>query len=272
MRQAQSSNREDLSVPAEVNCAGYVYLEQAFSGPDRVRNDWYLQLIHQGVLIEADGQRLTPGQFILRSPKKPHQYSTDGVQPLGYYWIHFTGNQIRRLVTENRIPVDRICTLQPGYMPALEQIFSQMFREFILRQCGFGDMVASCLTGILVQLGRGIREPAHADTRLHRRMENTVLYIHEHYAEDLRVQTLAAREHLSDSRYRELFRQTFGQSPGEYITRLRIFHACDLLRSTNLPVSRIAESCGYADTLYFSRIFRKKMGISPLGYRKSTEA
>lgn len=68
---------------------------------------------------------------------------------------------------------------------------------------------------------------------------------------------------------RRLFRQSTGETPTEYLTRLRLNHACTLLsrRGSAMPVREIALLSGFYDADYFSRLFRRAMGRSPRAYR-----
>ena len=106
------------------------------------------------------------------------------------------------------------------------------------------------------------------ESEIRKRLENTVSYIHNHYTEEISVKTLAENEHISESRFRELFKKAFGTSPGDYIINLRIERAGELLITTDSSVSYISSVCGYSDEFYFSRIFKKKTGFSPLMYRR----
>lgn len=92
------------------------------------------------------------------------------------------------------------------------------------------------------------------------------------------------REHLADPGYqvsdsmeklplsvnyvRKLFRQSYGASPVAYLNQMRLHQAKKYLLAGTLPVSEIAEKCGYAGVSYFSRVFRAETGFSPLAYRK----
>ena len=83
------------------------------------------------------------------------------------------------------------------------------------------------------------------------------------------VNEMAAHAHLSSSRFRRLFHQRTGFSPLEYLTRLRLNHASQLMAETALSIAEIARAVGYEDPLYFSRLFRRKMGVSPTEFRQS---
>ena len=76
-------------------------------------------------------------------------------------------------------------------------------------------------------------------------------------------------ENMSCTAFRSAFRQHTGVSPNEYIIGQRISAACQLLSQTDKSVSAIAADVGYPDQYYFSRLFRKKMGMPPLKYRAS---
>ena len=65
------------------------------------------------------------------------------------------------------------------------------------------------------------------------------------------------------------FTQKYGLSPKDYIVEKRIAHAKRLLVETDATVKEISVSVGYADQLYFSRIFKKKEGVSPQSYRSA---
>lgn len=78
---------------------------------------------------------------------------------------------------------------------------------------------------------------------------------------------LAVMEHLSESRYRTVFRKQTGLSPREYRIALRMQHACDLLTSSTLSINEISAACGYSDELYFNRLFKRRIGVPPGEYR-----
>ena len=75
-------------------------------------------------------------------------------------------------------------------------------------------------------------------------------------------------EFLGVSRYRELFTAETGVAPTEYIARLRIERAKDLLIRTNMNISEVAESVGYVTRHYFQSIFKRRVGMTPGEYRK----
>jgi iron complex transport system substrate-binding protein len=93
-------------------------------------------------------------------------------------------------------------------------------------------------------------------------------YLDAHFAEPIRLADLARRAGYSVSHFSALFKAHFGTSPIDYLVRLRLRAAAYLLRDVNVSVSSAAASVGYDDLYYFSKLFKKKLGVSPRAYRK----
>ncbi len=93
-------------------------------------------------------------------------------------------------------------------------------------------------------------------------------YIEYRYAEDVKVSELAAHCGLNRSYMTKCFVEETGISPKEYLMRYRMDKAKELLKKRELPVSNVAYTVGYSDPLAFSKLFKKKVGISPKVYRE----
>jgi AraC-like DNA-binding protein len=93
-------------------------------------------------------------------------------------------------------------------------------------------------------------------------------FIERDIDQPLGVRDLARKIDRSPSHVTRLCRQYLHCTPGNWINDLKIRSACDQLRSTRLSIAEIAARTGYADQFYFSRLFKKKMGIPPLKYRQ----
>lgn len=95
----------------------------------------------------------------------------------------------------------------------------------------------------------------------------TIQYIERHLNKNISVYDLAKQNGYTPEYFSTLFKKTFQLSPQQYILDKRISQAKHLLLSTSLPISEIALACGYADPLYFSRIFTKQTLFSPSVFR-----
>lgn len=82
----------------------------------------------------------------------------------------------------------------------------------------------------------------------------------------------ARRIHLSRSYFSQCFKDIVGKPFGEYIKALRFEKAKTLLLGTDLPISQIAETCGFLDHRYFSKVFREETGVVPSEFRSKAGA
>lgn len=97
-------------------------------------------------------------------------------------------------------------------------------------------------------------------------------YIDAHFANpDLLLTEIAAQANLSPNYFSVVFSDEFGESYKDYITRLRMERAKELLLTTNLKCSEIAIQSGYNDPHYFSHVFRKNIGLPPQQFRQQPQ-
>ena len=93
-------------------------------------------------------------------------------------------------------------------------------------------------------------------------------YIERHLGERLSIETLCAKLFVSKNYLYKSFHSFFGKTVGEYITDKRIERAKTLLTTTERRAAEIADEVGIDNHTYFARLFKKKTGLSPIGYRK----
>ena len=95
-------------------------------------------------------------------------------------------------------------------------------------------------------------------------------YLHEHFAEHISRDEVAAVAHLSPAHFSRLVRKTYGRTFSELLTRMRVDRAADLLRHTDRPIALIALETGFADASYLTKVFRRERGQTPAAYRRKT--
>ncbi|REK74559.1 AraC family transcriptional regulator [Paenibacillus paeoniae] len=102
--------------------------------------------------------------------------------------------------------------------------------------------------------------------------EQAIRYIHEHYREQLTLESLAQALNYSAPYVARQFKSKTGRSLIEYLIEVRMGEAGQLLKETDLPLQEIAEGVGYSDTSYFIRVFKKWIGLTPGQYREKHRA
>ncbi len=102
-------------------------------------------------------------------------------------------------------------------------------------------------------------------------VEKAIAYVNEHYCEKITLTGIAQMVGVSSSYFSTMFSRLTGENLIAYITRLRIEKAVELIRSDSFSLTETAFMVGYEDYAYFSRIFRKAMGVSPRDYASNQE-
>jgi AraC-like DNA-binding protein len=97
-------------------------------------------------------------------------------------------------------------------------------------------------------------------------------FIHQRHTTPITIDDLAKAMNLSPSRAAHIVKQSSGQSFGSLLTQIRVRTAAALLSHTNLSILDVALRSGFGDLSNFHRRFRQRLGVSPLQYRKRTEA
>ena len=264
--EADCDIREDTR-PLVVNCVGQYITDGAFTtNKPTGRQDIYLMYLSRGSLTLYVGDQrheLPAGGMFLFAPEIPYRYGKEAGDELCYYWAHFTGSRALEMVESYGLSLGQVY-LPEGQEEAATD-FRMLFRSFYGKGPLFEAEAAGTLAALLARLAR--RSTQRQGGPGPWRVRDSLDYLYRHYAQPIRLEELAALEHLSPSRYSALFRTCMGVSPQGFLIGLRIQNAADLLRRTDLSIVQVALAVGYEDPLYFSSLFHRKMGMPPSQYR-----
>ena len=219
---------------------------------------------------ELSGRRFSvlPGDVLVLPSGLPHAYGTDTSRPWSVYWFHAMGENLPALLAELRLSVERP-VVHVGHQRELVALFSELRQtledDYARPQLLYATQLLGYLIGVLIRRSRDA-SPAAGDTA--RRVHGTVEHLRRHFVQAIRVETLAEMAGMSASQYSVRFRQLTGRSPRQYLTRLRLQRAAQLLDTSADSVASIARRVGYEDALYFSRAFRRLHDMSPTEYRQ----
>ena len=100
------------------------------------------------------------------------------------------------------------------------------------------------------------------------RLKQMLGFIRDHYAEDISPADIAAAAGVCERECFRCFKQELGTTPLSSLTDFRVRKAAELLRETDRSVTDIASACGFATSSYFGKVFRRRMNLSPLAYRR----
>ena len=101
------------------------------------------------------------------------------------------------------------------------------------------------------------------------RLRPVISYIDEHFIEKIYIEELSAMINVSPDYFTKMFKESIGKTPIDYINGMRVNSAMDLLCTTDMSMTEIADSIGFCNPNYFHKIFKQYMMTSPLAYKKS---
>jgi YesN/AraC family two-component response regulator len=103
------------------------------------------------------------------------------------------------------------------------------------------------------------------------RLRPVIAYIDEHFKEKIYIEELSAMINVSPDYFTKMFKESIGKTPIDYINGMRVNCAMELLCSSDMAMSDIADTIGFCNPNYFHKIFKQYMVTSPLAYRKSAQ-
>jgi AraC-like DNA-binding protein len=157
--------------------------------------------------------------------------------------------------------------LGPVRMARVQQLAEEMERESEAREPGHEAILRAKLLELIVYLSREYPETKTIEAHALLRVGHVIGALEKEFSRDWKLEELLGIAHMSRSNLMRVFKAATGQSPIEYLIRLRIQKAMALLRNTDLTVTEIAIEVGFNDSNYFTRQFRKVHGQSPRRFR-----
>lgn len=216
--------------------------------------------------------RLRAGQAFLIEPGKLVHYDADGEDPWEYMWLEFDGMKAKEYLNQAGLSQN-----SPIYRPVDEQGKEMCFHY--LKQVIEQPELLPCEVMGYVNLffGSLIRSSASAKKTVKNNIQDfyiqsTVDFIENHYMEEITVEDLASNLHLNRSYFSKLFKKITSKNPQEFLIQYRMNKACELLRSTDLPITQISRLVGYANPFHFTRAFKALYQQPPLEWRKRHES
>lgn len=261
-------------------------MPQGYKLKERYVFDYEVELITYStgsMIIDNTHHIINKGDIVFR---KPGQY-TQGIMPYSCYivCIDILGNtgkdpifydfhkkQVFQNYCENSILEAIPSVFQPAQEKKYRFLFDSILQEFINPSTGSELIIKSHILTLIYQLYHDATDPLSDNSvplsAYYSMIKEVIEYIDQHLENKISLSVLAKLSDLSPNHFHKIFTQTMGKTPNEYITKLKMDRAKDLLIRTNSPVSEISILCGFENIPYFSFLFKKHVGQSPGEFRK----
>lgn len=256
--------------------------------PERYVYDYELEFFVESdgaMWIDSELLSIAKGDLVFRRPGQV----TQAVMPYQCYLIcfdmtsdsdkrpenyDFCSSQGKPFQNDYTNPV--LDAIPNRFHPAVEGrylgMFDEVLKEFINPTDASPLLLKAYTLQIINQLYRDINDPLlHGvipKSPYGAAVKRAVDYIENNLEARLSLEILAHQADLSPNYFHKVFRTTMGVTPNDFIAKLRLERAKELLVRTDMQVYKVASECGIENVPYFSHLFKKTLGISPQEFRK----
>jgi AraC family transcriptional regulator, arabinose operon regulatory protein len=222
--------------------------------------------------INGTTTKVTSNQIFVLPKNKAHAYGCSQKHTWTIYWIHFDG-ALASYLSEN---LEKPLFIEPDIhsrindrIKMFEEIFQTLKNGYSRQNLEYSTLALHYFFGSIKYLNTyrfantTVKVPNENDV-----VESAIHFMRENIHKKLNIKSIADYVGISISYFSAVFLSKTAYPPMAYHTHLKIQEACQYLDFTDLKINQISAMVGYDDPLYFSRIFTKTMGISPVTYRK----
>jgi AraC-like DNA-binding protein len=207
--------------------------------------------------------------IIIPATQKLVCYWPDHANPWTVYWLHFTGPDIAAYnkalniaLTNGPMPI----AFNDAGISVWSKIYATLSGGFKMENLCTANFCLQYMISTFLYPGRHVSKSAESEQRA---MDSAVKMMKSNINAKVSVHEIAEKVNFSYSHFCLLFKKTFGTSPIDYFIGMKIQKACKLLLNNNGKIKEVSLELGYDDQYYFSRIFKKVVGVSPGKFRNN---
>ncbi|MEF3302900.1 AraC family transcriptional regulator [Paenibacillus sp. GYB003] len=208
------------------------------------------------------------GQLYLLPAGVQQTLTTSASRPCYKYWCHFTA-AIGELNPFQMLKLPFVIEVGGAEADAVETMFADLVAHMRRKELAASLKVKSILYDLLhFYMERcDITEVRTKATLTYEKMKAAAAYMRDHMASEVTVEELSRLFHLTPNYFAQQFKAMLGVSPIQYLKRIRLAKAVELLRATDMSVTEVAAAVGM-ELHYFSRLFKSSQNFSPKDYRQ----
>ena len=238
-----------------------------------------MYIIEGECIVETKGDafHFTKGEFVLIDSFIEHRLIVRDSCKMLNIEFYFTKDKpsllsMKQLITQSS-HMEQFLNMKKPYvtMKHSDEVY-HLLQQIVFEsdQHNRDDIVSLMLGQLLIHLARlGIKtKEAQSQMQLaNRYVERVIQYIYYHYDENIQMEDLAGSVNLHPNYLHRIFKQVMNETVVEYLTKLRVNRAKNLLRNTDMPIIEITHNIGMNSSQYFSQVFKKQVGMTPREYR-----
>lgn len=219
-----------------------------------------------GFYIDGKTHPISSNDLVIIPPNTEHTEQSYNAEPLEYIVLGIEG--ITFLDSE---PAGSHIIYNYTQKTELLNLLNLILGEVRSQQAGYDLVCQYLLDVLLIQIIRRQKlVPAPiATTKMTRECARIRQYLDSNYADAITLDTLAQKAHMNKYYLVHAFTRYTGLSPISYLNAKRLQTSKELLETTDFSIAQISQSIGFSSQSYFSQVFRKETGMTPVAYRKT---
>ncbi len=246
-----------------------------------------LYMVEGNAYVEAGEENyvLEPGDLIVFYPQMTHAIYSTGQFPIRYYVLKFdpahlniSGSafpSISRLIAMASEEKEVSVYLEKEKLDQrrVKQLIQESMKELEEKRFGYDIILHSNYCLLMAEILRVWEQDGfqikkrEKETALNEKFAEVSEYISQHYQEEIPVEELAGKFHMSYSYFAAKFKEYYGQTCKEMILAVRLQKAENLLRFTDFDLTYISQETGFCDCSHFIKAFRQRYGVTPRKFR-----
>lgn len=257
---------DDYNSPMHIELMGTDYCHESFR-IKRVKSDVsvlaFVILGHGIINIDNKQYHPSKGDIFILPKDSCHEYYVDSHNPWAFMWFNITGNLLATLLEvynlENR-HVCEDCNIEQLFLNALNIASSESTDIHIQHK-----EIVLIIFNIIMEIAETVRtrKLGYSDNVLS--IKN---YLDNHIYITMSLDGLSSHISMSQRNINRIFKKEVGLTVYDYFLSKKIQLVKTMLTNTNLSVKEISHRLNFSDAYYFSNLFKKKTGYSPINYRK----
>lgn len=208
-----------------------------------------------------------PNEFFILPQHEEHSYGSSSENPWTIYWVHFGGDSLPKFNQVQEVQKHfkpQVVRNNGEIIPIFLKIYKTLELGYSIDNLLFANM---CLSHFLTLFVYNKRHYASASNEKLDCVDSAIHHMQDNINDNISLITLSKKYNYSVSRFSNLFKQKTGYAPIDYFLQMKMQKACQLLDFSDRSIKDIAFSMGFDDPYYFSKRFRKIIGVSPKKYR-----
>ncbi len=235
------------------------------------KNCYVMHIITKGkgtLFINNEMFDLKDGDIFIIKPNTKISYKQESKNPWEYIWFEFYGNVVKKMIS--CISSSENIIIKTNNLEMIKHLFKSAINKmsdfYKNSESILIDSTLLNMFSIILSEQTNLKECKEL-TKKEIKVNEIINYIESNYSNsDLTIKSIADKFYFTQSYFTRLFKETTGVTPIQYIIKIRMTKACELLSHKSFTIAQIAETVGFKNQFYFSKEFKKYYGVTPSQY------